>query len=303
MAAPATTITHTRGSSLADRVPAAGLVILAILGFQLGAVVAKPAIEDVGPLHPVFIRILLGAIFLLAWKRPYAAIGRREFALICATGVTMVINNLVMYAAIERIPVGIAVAIGFWGPMVLALHGSRRPLDVVWVALAVAGILLFTPLADASFDTTGLLFAVVAGAGFGATLVFASRLGHAIGPIPAAGMAMLFGSIVLAPVSIAGGLSDAFSVEFVWRMLIVGVSINLFGFAAEYTALTRVRPGLYAILISTEPAVGAILGLVILGEHIGWLGAAGIGAVAAASIGASRTHTQARKREGAEARS
>jgi inner membrane transporter RhtA len=290
--APAAIADHPRSSSLTDRVPAAALVVLAILGFQLGAVIAKPAIEDVGPLHTTFVRILPGALFLLAWRRPYASIGRRELGLICATGVTMVFNNLVMYAAIERIPVGIAIAVGFWGPMVLALHGSRRPLDVVWVALAVAGILLFTPLADASFDTTGILLAVLGGAGFGASLVFASRLGHAIGPIPAAGMAMLFGSIVLAPFSIAGGLGDAISTEFIWRMLIVGVSYNLFGIAGEYTALTRVRPSLYAILISTEPAVGAILGLAILGEHIGWLGAAGIGAVAAASIGASRTHAR-----------
>jgi inner membrane transporter RhtA len=111
-----------------------------------------------------------------------------------------------------------------------------------------------------------------------------------MGGIPAAGMAMVAGSAMIAPFSIGTGLQDHFEADFLGRMLLVAVLINIFGFAIEYTALTRVKPSLYAILISTEPAVGAALGFLLLGETIGWLGAAGIGAVAAASIGASRTH-------------
>jgi inner membrane transporter RhtA len=174
--------------------------------------------------------------------------------------------------------------------MALALHGSRRALDVIWVGLAIAGILLFTPLANASFDTLGVLFAVVAGAGFGATLVFSSRLGRIIGGVPAAGLAMLVSLPVLAPLSFGTGLIGALSTEFVVRMLFVGVLINIFGFAIEYTALTRVRPSLYAILISLEPAVGAVLGFMILSEHIGMLGILGIAAVSAASLGAARSN-------------
>jgi inner membrane transporter RhtA len=273
-----------------DRLPASALVMMAIFGFQLGSVIAKPAVEDAGPVHTAFLRILFGAVILLAWRRPIVPIGRLEWKLILATGLTSLLNSLVMYAAIERIPVGIAVAIGFWGPMALALHGSRRALDVIWVGLAIAGILLFTPLANASFDTLGVLFAVVAGAGFGATLVFSSRLGRIIGGVPAAGLAMLVSLPVLAPLSFGTGLIGALSTEFVVRMLFVGVLINIFGFAIEYTALTRVRPSLYAILISLEPAVGAVLGFMILSEHIGMLGILGIAAVSAASLGAARSN-------------
>ena len=290
MTAPAATITRVHRPSILDRVPAAGLVIVAILGFQLGAVVAKPAIEDVGPIHPAFVRTVMGAVLLLAWKRPVAPLNRNAILLVFGAGLTMLLNTLTMFAAIERIPVGIAVAIGFWGPMMLALHGSRRRIDAAWVVLAICGILLFTPLANASFDTLGVLLAIIAGAGFGATLVFSSRLGHAIGPIPGAGLAMVVGSIFLAPLSFGTGLVSDLSMGFVGRMLVVGILFNIFGFAVEYTALTRVRPSLYAILISLEPAVGAVLGVIMLGEHIGWVGAAGIGAVSAASIGASRTH-------------
>jgi inner membrane transporter RhtA len=289
MVAPAATVVPAHKTSILDRVPAAGLVVLAILGFQLSAVVAKPAIEDVGPIHPAFLRSLIGAVILLAWRRPVLPLSRRDISLVLGAGLTMMANTLLMYAAIERIPVGIGVAIGFWGPLALALFGSRRVVDVLWVGLAICGILLFTPLADASFDLAGVILAVSAGAAFGATLVFSSRLGHAIGPIPAAGMAMVVGSVLLAPLSLGTGLTGDLSADFLGRMLAVGVLMNVFGFAMEYTALTRVRPSLYAILISLEPAVGSILGLIMLGEHIGWLGAAGIGAVSAASIGASRT--------------
>jgi inner membrane transporter RhtA len=273
-----------------DRLPASALVMMAIFGFQLGSVIAKPAVEDAGPVHTAFLRILFGAVILLAWRRPIVPIGRLEWKLILATGLTSLLNSLVMYAAIERIPVGIAVAIGFWGPMALALHGSRRALDVFWVGLAIAGILLFTPLANASFDSLGVLFAVIAGAGFGATLVFSSRLGRIIGGVPAAGLAMLVSLPLLAPLSFGTGLIGALSTEFVVRMLFVGVLINIFGFAIEYTALTRVRPSLYAILISLEPAVGAVLGFMILSEHIGMLGILGIAAVSAASLGAARSN-------------
>jgi inner membrane transporter RhtA len=270
--------------------PAAGLVIVAVLGFQLGAVVAKPAIEDAGPLHTTFLRAALGALMLLAWKRPAAIPRGGMLRLVIATGATLVLNSLFMYAAIERIPIGIAIAIGFWGPMALALHGSRRPIDYLWVLLAIAGILLFTPLADASFDSTGVILAVLAGAGFAVTLVCASKLGQAVGAVPAAGMATLVAAVMVAPFSLGGGLHEHMEAGFLGRMLLVAVLISIFGFAIEYEALTRVRPSLYAILISLEPAVGAVLGFLILGETIGWLGAAGIGAVSAASIGASRTH-------------
>jgi inner membrane transporter RhtA len=273
-----------------DRLPAPALVLIAVFGFQLSSVIAKPAIQDAGPVHTAFLRALFGAIVLLAWRRPQLPLGRQNWLLVIGAGVTMLINTLVMYAAFERIPVGIAVAIGFWGPMTLALIGSHRALDVVWVVLAIGGILLFTPLADASFDSLGVLYAIIAGAGFGATLVFSSRLGRAIGGVPAAGMAMVVGTIGLAPLSIGTGLHNELDSAFVMRMLAVGVVMSVFGFAVEYTALTRIRPSLYAVLISLEPAVGAILGFLILSETVGWIGVAGIAAVTTASLGASRSN-------------
>jgi inner membrane transporter RhtA len=273
-----------------DRLPAPALVLIAVFGFQLSSVIAKPAIQDAGPVHTAFLRALFGAIVLLAWRRPQLPLGRQNWLLVIGAGVTMLINTLVMYAAFERIPVGIAVAIGFWGPMTLALIGSHRALDVVWVVLAIGGILLFTPLADASFDSLGVLYAIIAGAGFGATLIFSSRLGRAIGGVPAAGMAMVVGTIGLAPLSIGTGLHNELDSAFVMRMLAVGVVMSVFGFAVEYTALTRIRPSLYAVLISLEPAVGAILGFLILSETVGWIGVAGIAAVTSASLGASRSN-------------
>lgn len=270
------------------------MVILAVIGFQLGAVVAKPAIESVGPIHPAFVRSALSAILLLAWQRPHGTLDRQTVRLMLGSGVLIAANTLLMYAAIERIPIGIAVAIGFWGPMVVALHGSHRAVDYLWVGLAICGILLFTPLADASFDTVGVLLAVLAGACFGVTLIVSSRLSRAIGGVSAAGLAIGIATVLIAPFSLASGLHNAFSLDFTTRMVITAVLIGVVGFGFEYTALARIKPSLYAILICLEPAAGAILGFLILGEHIGWIGAAGIGAVTAASLGASWTRQRVR---------
>ena len=202
----------------------------------------------------------------------------------------MLINTLVMYAAFERIPVGIAVAIGFWGPMTLALLGSHRDWTSSgshWRSAAFSSSHRWPTRRSTRF---GVLYAVIAGAGFGATLVFSSRLGRAIGGVPAAGLAMVVATIGLAPISIGTGLHNELTSAFVTRMLVVGVVMSVFGFAVEYTALTRIRPSLYAVLISLEPAVGAILGFLILSETVGWIGIAGIAAVTSASLGASRSN-------------
>ncbi len=289
MVSPPSAVSASHRASVLDRFPPAVMVVLAVLGFQLGSVVAKPAIEDAGAIHAAFVRSALAAALLLIWQRPRFPLSSRTWKFAAGSGALIAGNTLLMFGAFERIPIGIAVAIGFWGPMVVALHGSRRPVDFAWVGLAIAGILLFTPLADASFDTLGVLLAVGAGACFGITLIVSSRLAHAIGGVTAAGLAMGIGTLGLAPYSLATGLHDAVSTDFMLRMALAAVLIGVVGFGFEYTALTRIKPSLYAILICLEPAVGAILGYLILGEHIGWLGAAGIGAVTVASLGASST--------------
>lgn len=293
MTAPSATVASTHKSSLLDRFPPAAMVLLAVLGFQLGAVIAKPAIEDAGVIHTSFVRSLLSALMLLAWIRPSFPHSRPTLYLVLGSGALIAANTLLMYAAIERIPIGIAVAIGFWGPMVIALHGSHRPIDYAWVGLAILGILLFTPLTDASFDSLGVLLAILAGACFGVTLMVSSALSRRVGGVQAAGLAMTVATLLIAPFSIGQGLSDVITADFVTRMTVTAFLIGVIGFGFEYTALTRIKPSLYAILICLEPAAGAILGYLILGEQIGWLGAAGIGAVTAASIGASLTRPSA----------
>jgi inner membrane transporter RhtA len=269
------------------RVPPVGLVLIAILGFQLGTVLSKPAIESIGVINSAFVRSALGAILLLAWTRPSIASVRQNARLVFFSGTMMIAINVMMFAAIQRIPVGIAIAIEFWGPMMLAIAGTRRARDLMWIALAIAGILLFTPLSNASFDTVGILFAIASGAGFAGALVYSSRLGHKVGGIPAAGLSMLFSAVVLAPFSFGNGLIGAISVGVIARLVLVAVLTNVIGYSLEFTALTRMRPSLYAILICLEPAAGAILAFLLLHEHIGRIGTLGILAVTTASIGST----------------
>ena len=274
--------------AILHRVPPVSLVIAAVIGFQLGTVLSKPAVDASGTIHTSFIRIAIGAVLLLAWTRPRRSDIRANLLLICASGLAMLLITIFIYAAIQRIPIGIAIAIEFWGPMALALTGSRHRLDLIWIALAVGGILLFTPLSNARFDTLGILYAVAAGGVFAGALVFSSRLGHQVGGIAAAGLSMLVATIAIAPVSFATGLTGELTWSLLGRMTIVALLVNVVGFSMEYTALTRVKPSLYAILICLEPAAGTILAYLILDEHIGVAGYIGILAVTSASIGATR---------------
>ena len=275
------------------RLPSFVLVFGAILGFQLGTVISKPAIENMGAIHSSFVRIAIGAVFLLIWARPSRELVRTHWCLILITGLLMAGMNLTMFAAIERIPIGIAIAIEFWGPMVLALAGTHRARDMIWVALAAAGILLFTPLADASFDTLGVFFAVVSGAGFAAVLVCSSRLGMAVGGIRAPALAMAVAALVLAPISLGSGLEQSLSWSLLGQLTLAAVVTNCLAMPMEFTALTRIRPAIYAVLICLEPAAGAILAFLLLGERIGATGILGIIVVSVAAVGATRSSNMA----------
>jgi inner membrane transporter RhtA len=274
------------------RVPSIVLVIGSILGFQLGTVLAKPAVEAVGPVDSAFVRLVIGATFLLAWTRPSLATIRQNLRLILVAGLGMIATTVMMLGAIERIPVGIAVAIEFWGPMALAVKDSRHRRDLVWVALALCGILLFTPLADASFDGVGVLLAVGAGACFGAMLVIQSRLGLAVGGVRAGALAMAAAAIGLAPVSLATGLDGVFESTVITHLVVAALFTNCLGVTLEYTALTRIRPSLYAILICLEPAVGTVLAWIILDETIGAIGLLGMLLVSIAAVGATRASNE-----------
>lgn len=265
-------------------------VLVAILAFQVTSVIAKPVIEDIGAAGAISLRIAMGAVILLAWRRPILRLDRETWWLVAATGVLMALSNGFVYAAFDHIPIGVAVSIQFVGPVTVALVGSRRPLDLLWVGLAALGILLFTPLADASFAPRGVVFALISGITFGLYLIVVGRLSRRIATGPALAISLAIAAIVSLPVGIASAGTDLVAGGVLLRSLAAAVTSNVVGFTLEFYALGKVRPAIYAILICLEPAVAAILAVLFLDERLAFVSVVAIALVTAGAIGASRGH-------------
>ena len=261
----------------------------AIASLQLGAALATTLFDDLGPPGAVLLRTGFGALILGAIWRPGLP-GRGDVALRDAVllGLVLAGMNLSFYAALDRIPLGITVTLEFTGPLGIAIAGSRRASDLVWVGLAAGGIVLLSPL-HGSLDTLGVAFALLAGCFWAAYIVLAARVGRAFPGGRGLALAMVVATLALIPVGVAGGgeaLGDP-------RLLAIGLAVAVLSSAIPYSleleALRRIRQGTFGVLMSLEPAVGALVGLVALGQELSASEAIAIALVVAASAGALGT--------------
>ena len=271
-----------------DRIPAVWLVIGAILSVQFGAAIAKDLFGLVPPTAMVWMRLVTSAVIFVLVVRPRLRGHRRQDWLVAlAFGVALLTMNWAIYQSFARIPLGVAVTIEFLGPLAVAVVGSRRPRDLVWVALAAAGVLLlgFSP---SNLNLPGVLFALLAGAGWAAYILLSAQTGKRWPGISGLVIASLVGAVVLAPPAII----EAGSTLLEPKVLLFGVAIGLLSsvipYSLELTALRRIPPRVFGILMSLEPAVGALVGLVFLGEILSWHEWLAIGLVIAACVGATR---------------
>lgn len=258
----------------------------AVVSVQVGAAVATTLFDELGPSGAVLLRTAFAALILVAIWRPKAPVGAggplRDAALL---GVTLAGMNLSFYAALDRIPLGIAVTLEFTGPFAVAVAGSRRGSDLLWVALAAGGIVLLSPGLQGSLDGLGVAFALVAGAFWAAYIVLAARVGRAFSGGQGLALAMVVAAAVLVPIGVAGGgdLGDP-------GLLAIGLAVAVLSSAIPYSleleALRRLRKGTFGVLMSLEPAVAALVGLVLLGQDLSAAEVAAIALVVAASAGA-----------------
>ncbi|HWU71555.1 MAG TPA: EamA family transporter, partial [Pseudoxanthomonas sp.] len=181
-------------------------VLVSIVSVQAGASLAKQLFPVIGPTGTTTVRLVMGTLILWAVLRPWRVRGTLPWKWLLAYGVTLGTMNTVFYLALQRIPLGIAVAVEFLGPLAVAVIGSRRAIDFVWVALAAAGLLLFVPWdqAQQSLDIIGLLLALLAGACWGMYIVFGQRLGADHGTSMVA-----YGSLVAMVVAAPWGIASA----------------------------------------------------------------------------------------------
>jgi inner membrane transporter RhtA len=270
-------------------VPPTLLVLAAVASVQFGAALAKSLFDEIGPGGTVFLRVLFAAIVLAAIWRPRVA-GRapRDLWLAVAFGLVLAGMNLAFYAALDRIPLGIAVTFEFVGPLGVAVFGSRRPLDLLWVALAAAGILLLSDLGGGSnLDGLGVALALLAGACWAAYILIAARVGRAFPGGDGLALAMIVAVAPVAPVGIADAGGELLVPWVLAAGAAVGVLSSAIPYALELEALRRLPVGVFGVLMSLEPAVAALAGFVVLGEELASREVAAIVLVIAASAGAA----------------
>jgi inner membrane transporter RhtA len=275
--------------SRADRIPPTFLVLFAVASVQFGGAFAKTIFDEIGPGGTVFLRVFFAALILGALWRP-ALSGRTaaEWRLIAAYGFVLVAMNLSFYEALDRIPLGIAVTLEFVGPLGVAIAGSRRALDLLWVVLAAAGILLLSDFGTADLDGLGVALALVAGGFWAAYILLAARVGRRYPGGEALALGMAIGAVMVAPVGLADAGGDLFNAE----VLAVGLAVAVLSSAIPYTleleALRRMPQGVFGVLMSLEPAAAALAGFIVLGEGLATREVVAIALVVTASAGAAR---------------
>jgi len=267
------------------------VILIAMISIQSGASLAKSLFPLVGAPGVTALRLALGTFILVVIFKPWRLRFPPEQRLpLLFYGLSLGAMNYLFYLSIQRIPLGVAVALEFTGPLAVALFGSRRPLDFLWVALAVLGLWFLLPLGQsvAQIDPVGALLALGAGACWAVYILTGQRAGEEHGPATVA-----MGSLIAAVVFVPMGMIQASDTLFQWGLLLPGLGIAILSTALPYSlemvALTRMPSKTFGTLMSMEPALAALSGMVFLGETLTATQTLALGAIILASMGSTLT--------------
>ncbi|MDQ6694743.1 MAG: DMT family transporter [Chloroflexota bacterium] len=283
-----------RAKALPNAMPPVVLVLLAVVSVQVGAAFAKGLFPALGSLGTVFVRVGFAAIVLLVAWRPRIRRGegvytRVDYLSVVLFGIALAAMNATFYAALSRIPLGIAVTLEFVGPLAVAVFGSRRPLDLLWAVLAAVGILLLAPIGQAAtIDPIGIAFALTAGGCWAAYILLSARVGRAFPGGSGLALSMAIAAVLLAPM----GIWQAGTALLDPQLLFVGAAVAMLSsvipYSLELEALRRLPAHVFGVLLSTEPAIAALAGFVILAEALNWREMVALALITIAAVGASR---------------
>jgi inner membrane transporter RhtA len=270
------------------RPAAVGMVLAAAASVQVGGAFAVTLFDELGAAGAAFLRLTFAAVILCAVWRPRVPARGRELRLAVAFGAALGCMNWMIYESMARIPLGVAVTIEFTGPLLVAVIGSRRPLDAVWIVLAGAGILLLAdPGGGGSLDTAGVLFALAAAGCWMAYIYLSKRVGGVFPGGSGLALAMVVGALVVLPAGIAGALDGAEEPGVLGSALVVALASSVLPYSLELEALRRLPAAVFGVLMSLEPAVAALAGFVVLGQDLGVRELVAIAMVVVASAGAA----------------
>ncbi|KZQ27965.1 threonine/homoserine exporter RhtA [Enterobacter genomosp. O] len=267
------------------------VILIAMLSIQSGASLAKSLFPLVGAPGVTALRIVLGTAILVVIFKPWRLRFKKEQRLpLLFYGLSLGAMNYLFYLSIQTIPLGIAVALEFTGPLAVALFSSRRPVDFIWVILAVLGLWFLLPLGQnvSEIDLTGAALALGAGACWAIYILTGQRAGEEHGPATVA-----LGSLIAAIVFVPIGMAQATASIWQWSVMPVGLAVAILSTALPYSlemiALTRLPTRIFGTLMSMEPALAAISGMVFLGETLTLTQTLALCSIIAASMGSTLT--------------
>lgn len=278
--------------------PAPGLVIGGVVGLQGGAALTTRLYPAVGPAGVVSLRLLIAAAVLIAVWRPGLRWDRTTWAVLIGAGTLLAVHHLSYYEAVDRLPLGAATTVEFTGPFLIAAVGSRRAADLLWACLAATGVVLLSATGS-RLNAEGLGFAALAGCCWGGYILVGKHLAGRVPDGRGLALAVSWGALLSLPYGIAQAGTRLLDPATLALAAVVAILSSVLPYSFQLEALRRLSPRVFGVLTSLEPAIGALIGLLLLDQHLTvpqWLG---ITAVALASIGATRSD-RGRQRDNAE---
>lgn len=262
-------------------------LLISMVSLQFGASFATRLFATVGAQGATALRLALAAAMLAAAFRPFRApIARVAWGPLLGYGASLGVMNLLFYLSLRSVPLGIAVALEFLGPLAVTLRHIRRRLDAAWIALALAGLGVLLPIGRRvhAVDPAGAACALGAGLCWALYMTFGPRVGAALGT-RAAALGTLVAAILVVPIGVAHAGMLLVSPAVLWRGLVVALFSSALPYTLEMIALTRLPIRVFGTLTSLEPAVGALVGMAVLGQSLSALQCAAIAAISAAAMG------------------
>jgi inner membrane transporter RhtA len=276
---------NTSNADSRTRIAAIAALLAAMTSFQAGASIAKTLIPKIGAPGTAALRVGLGALIVAILQRPWREMPK-SWKWIVIYGLSLGTMNLVFYMSLRTIPLGIAVALEFTGPLAVAALTSRRISHFVWLGLAAVGLLFLLPLnlTATRIDPVGAGFALAAGACWAVYIVFGQKAGVEHGPTASA-WGMLIGSCVAVPIGVASAQTKLLDLSVLPFGFAVAVLSSSLPYTLEMFGLRNLSARVFGTLMSLEPAFGALAGFVFLGERLTAIQTLAIAAVMVASIG------------------
>lgn len=271
-------------------VPSPLLVVVAIASVQIGSAVGRTAFDVTGAPGMTVLRLGLSGLLLTTIVRPRArGWTRRQWAAAALLGVILGSMNLVFYLAIQHVPLGVAVTVEFLGPLLLALVQTRGVTEVLWVALAGAGVALLGLGTSGSAPLRGLALAALAGVFWAGYILASAWVGRLLPGVDGLAVALLVGTVLTLPFGAAGAVKAFGDAQALAAGCIVAVMSSLIPYGLELVALRSIPTRVFGVLMSLEPAAAALAGRAILGQVLGLREVVALTLVSVASLGVTLT--------------